>query len=182
MRTRICNTLISLTIITGVPSCTPSAPSVDASQPDIEQSDLSVTAALIGQDRLDQACWETAILPAEYEQNPEASSSQITKDHIDSAPVSDRKSAEQKIIKPQEEVRYRSLCADQKTPEFLSSLQRALAVRDYYQGPITGKLDTPTQAAIKRYQEAKGSRLPTITLETARELGLIAINRNELSS
>ena len=63
------------------------------------------------------------------------------------------------------------------TPEFVSSLQRALSARGYYPGPITGGLDTATKSAVQRYQRDEGLNGKTLTVAAARKLGLIAVPR-----
>lgn len=64
-------------------------------------------------------------------------------------------------------------CPDALTPEFISSVQRALKVRGAYTGPITGALDDNTRAAIRSYQ-LPSFNSDILTLETARSLGLVA--------
>ncbi|MDA5093369.1 peptidoglycan-binding domain-containing protein [Aliiroseovarius sp. KMU-50] len=63
-------------------------------------------------------------------------------------------------------------CPDILTPEFISSVQRALAVRGVYRGPITGVMDAPTRMAIRAFQRPTFNS-EILTLETARTLGLI---------
>lgn len=85
------------------------------------------------------------------------------------------------IVKERRELWFQTPCEDQLTPEFLSSLQRALAARGHYRGATTGKMDTRTLRAIRRYQEPQGLNSAILSLSAARKLGLIAIDRPEES-
>ena len=79
-----------------------------------------------------------------------------------------------------EEVAFRVPCPENLTQDFIASLQRALTARGYYSGPITGKADPNTRAAVQEFQRSNGFNSPILTLETARRLGLapIEISRN----
>lgn len=63
------------------------------------------------------------------------------------------------------------------TPAFIASLQRALAARGAYGGPITGVLDPRTRTAIRRHQAQRGLDSDILALETARTLGLVEVPR-----
>jgi peptidoglycan hydrolase-like protein with peptidoglycan-binding domain len=66
------------------------------------------------------------------------------------------------------------------TPEFISSVQRALEARGYFTGTISGEMDPATTAAVRKYQKERGLESAQISLETARALGLIAVDRSTL--
>jgi len=68
-------------------------------------------------------------------------------------------------------------CRDTLTPELIASLQRALAVRGTYRGPVTGTLDPRTRAAIRRHQAARGQDSDILALDTLRDLGLVPVPR-----
>lgn len=74
-----------------------------------------------------------------------------------------------------EEKAFRVPCPEQLTIELLSSLQRALKVRGYYDGSITGYVDAETQRAVQEFQRDRGFDSPILTLETVTELGLLPI-------
>jgi len=59
------------------------------------------------------------------------------------------------------------------TPDFVASLQRALAARGIYAGVVNGQMDAPTRRAIRRYQKPKGPDSDVLSLATAQELGLV---------
>lgn len=69
---------------------------------------------------------------------------------------------------------YETPCADVQTPEFIASVQRALAARGLYSGPITARMDPRTRAAILRYQSPLGLESDRLSLDSARRLGLVA--------
>jgi len=71
-------------------------------------------------------------------------------------------------------------CADLQTADFIASVQRALNARGLYNGPVTGRMDARTRAAIRRYQAPRGLDSGILSLETARELGLVAVERQDL--
>lgn len=71
-----------------------------------------------------------------------------------------------------EETAFRVPCPETVTSVFVASLQRALQVRDYYTGPITGQPDSATRDAVRAFQRANGFDSPILTLETSQRLGL----------
>jgi hypothetical protein len=82
------------------------------------------------------------------------------------------------VIVTERQVRWiETPCAEVMTPRFVASVQRALAVRGDYRGPVTGTLDPRTRAAIRRHQAARGLDSDILALETARALGLVAVPR-----
>ena len=81
----------------------------------------------------------------------------------------------QDIVQPRRETWLETPCAEQMTPEFIASLQRALAARGFYRGTASGQIDRATRIAIRRYQKDAGLDSSTLSLDTARQLGLVAI-------
>ncbi|MCL1628069.1 peptidoglycan-binding protein [Roseibaca sp. V10] len=71
-----------------------------------------------------------------------------------------------------EETAFRVPCPETVNSVFVASLQRALHVRDYYAGPITGQPDAATRDAVRAFQRDNGFDSPILTLETAQRLGL----------
>ena len=70
-------------------------------------------------------------------------------------------------------------CPDDLPPDFTASLQRALMARGLHDGPVTGRIDGRTRAAIRAYQAARGLDSDILSLESARALGLVALPRPE---
>lgn len=81
----------------------------------------------------------------------------------------------QQIVRERREVWFRTPCLPEMTPEFIASLQRALAARGLYRGEITGVIDGPTRTAIRAYQKPEGLDSGTLSLAAARKLGLAVI-------
>ncbi len=85
-----------------------------------------------------------------------------------------RTETRQQIVSDQSPIWFRTPCDEELTPEFIASLQRALQVRGYYRGVVSGALDGATRRALDAYQTPRGLPSGTLALGTARELGLIA--------
>ncbi|MDF1728943.1 MAG: peptidoglycan-binding domain-containing protein [Sulfitobacter sp.] len=87
-----------------------------------------------------------------------------------------RSETHQQIVTPRVDSWFETPCEEARTPEFLSSLQRALQARGLYAGPVSGTLTEETRAAVQQYQRTNGGPdSPVLALETARALGLIEI-------
>lgn len=83
-----------------------------------------------------------------------------------------RREPQQRIVRPGKELWFETPCPAELTAEYISSLQRALKVRGLHNGPVTGRIDTRTRRAIRRYQEPQGLASGTLSLAAARQLGL----------
>ncbi|MBE1283138.1 MAG: peptidoglycan-binding protein [Rhodobacteraceae bacterium] len=83
----------------------------------------------------------------------------------------------QDIVRERKEIWFRIPCDDVSTPEFVSSVQRALKVRGHYRGAITGEMDARTRAAVRRYQAPQGLDSGILSLAAARKLGLIEVEQ-----
>lgn len=93
---------------------------------------------------------------------------------IQSPPVY-RSETRQVIVKERQTDWFQKVCAADLTPDFVSSVQRALQIRGYYTGPETGRLDTPTRGALRRYQVQEQINLPDpgqLSVEAAKRMGL----------
>ncbi len=78
-----------------------------------------------------------------------------------------------RIVKGGEAMWFRVPCEAEMTPDFIATLQRALAARALYFGPITGEMDAATQGAVRAYQTPRGLLSPVLSYRAAQELGLI---------
>lgn len=87
---------------------------------------------------------------------------------------------QQRIVQERQDLWFESPCPETMTPEFVSSLQRALAVRGYYIGPINGKMGTRTRWAVRAYQREQGLNSATLSTAAARQLGLVTVERDAL--
>ena len=74
-----------------------------------------------------------------------------------------------------EEVAFRVPCPEQMSPTLISSLQRALQARGYFDGTVNGQADLTTRAAVQAFQRDNGFNSPILTLDTAQRLGLVPI-------
>lgn len=128
-------------------------------------------------------CWARETTPAVYEQvmgEVQVVQAEIAEDGTVIRPPIYRKAPVARVVTPRGEMKFEAPCPPYFTPEFIASLQRALAVRGYFHGNVTGALDAPTTAAVKKYQSERGLISGQLSLETARSLGLIAVERSSL--
>jgi hypothetical protein len=79
----------------------------------------------------------------------------------------------QRIVENQQEIWFETPCPDQVTPEFTTSLQRALAARGLYEGPMTGEMDGATRVAIRAFQRESSLDSEILSLAASRKLGLL---------
>lgn len=96
------------------------------------------------------------------------------------SPASYRTVTRQQITRERSEVAFETVCPPVYTVEFVSTLQRALATRGYYAGPITGVMDTATGRAVQDFQRQNGPDSPLLSIETARSIGLVALSQEQL--
>jgi hypothetical protein len=130
------------------------------------------------------SCWGRTVSPAVIEtvtEQVQVQPAQISATgEIQSLPIY-RTDTRQKILAPRTDNWFQTPCADQMTPQFVSTLQRALEARGVYAGAISGQYDQPTRKAMRIYQiSAGGPDSPILALTTARGLGLIAVDRKTL--
>jgi len=88
-------------------------------------------------------------------------------------PASYRTTSQARIVSGGEKMWFASVCETDLTPERIATLQRALAVRGLFLGPVSGKIDAATREAIRTYQSQRGLISPVLSLRAARELGLV---------
>ncbi|APX21389.1 MAG: hypothetical protein CML50_22680 [Rhodobacteraceae bacterium] len=133
----------------------------------------------------DGTCQAREVTPAIYEHvmgEIQVVQAEIAEDGTVVRPPIYRRAPVPKVVKPRGELRFEAPCPEQLTEEFLASVQRALAARDDYSGPVTGRLDAPTRAAIRAYQKERGLDSAQLSIETARSLGLIATPIDEIEA
>lgn len=87
-------------------------------------------------------------------------------------PGSFRTDIRQRIVEERREIWFETPCAAQDDPAFIASVQRALAARGVYRGPISGVMDRRTRNAIREFQEPQGLDSGVLSLAAARLLGL----------
>jgi hypothetical protein len=120
-------------------------------------------------------CWASDVTPAVIQTVTEQV--QVSPEIRDTAgnvttAASFRIETRQKMVQDREEVWFKSPCAEDLTPEFVATLQRALKARGYYLLPLTGAMDAATGAAVRRFQAERGLDSPVLSLAATRELGI----------
>jgi len=124
-------------------------------------------------------CWGKHVSPAVIETVTEQILMQPAEIHADGTvtrPAIYKTETVQRIVRERRETWFETPCAGDQTPEFLASLQRALAVRGLYHGPVSGQMDARTRAAVRRFQKPQGLDSGILSLAAARKLGLVAVD------
>ena len=103
---------------------------------------------------------------------------QVTSDGLIQQPAIYKKEVRQEIVQERRETWFQVPCEADLTPDFVSSLQRALAARGLYSGPITGVMDARTRSAVRRFQAPEGLDSGILSTAAARRLGLVAVERS----
>lgn len=131
-------------------------------------------------------CWDKTTTPAVIETLTETvlitPAQTSTSGTLQSPPVY-RTQTRPQIVVPRQDTWFEMVCPTALTPEFVASLQRALAVRDYYTAPVSARIDTATREAIARYQaetQTSGPAPGALTVAAAQSLGLWAVPRDRL--
>lgn len=124
-------------------------------------------------------CWGRHVSPAVIETVTEQvmlRPAELAADGTVVRPAVYRTETVQKIVQDRQETWFERPCAAVITPEFIASLQRALAARGLYRGAVTGRMDGRTEAAVRRYQKPLGLDSGLLSLAAARRLGLVAVD------
>ncbi|MBM1813739.1 peptidoglycan-binding protein [Sulfitobacter pseudonitzschiae] len=126
------------------------------------------------------SCWGKKTSPAiieTVEREVLLKPAQVTADGVIQQPAVYRRESVQEIVQERVDTWFQVPCAADLTPEFVSSLQRALAARNIYHGPVNGEMTMRTRAAVRRFQAPDGFDSDILTIATARKLGLVAVER-----
>lgn len=129
-------------------------------------------------------CWATDRQPAVIETETvqgEATPAVRAEDGTDQAPATYRSVVRQGTARERATVPFETLCPPAYTPDFVASLQRALAVRGHYQGEVDGSLGPALGRAIQDFQREAGPDSPLLSLAAARDLGLVALSPEEIA-
>ncbi|MGP3697440.1 peptidoglycan-binding domain-containing protein [Rhodobacter sp. NSM] len=70
---------------------------------------------------------------------------------------------------------FRAPCPEEMTADRIATLQRALEVRGFRSGEITGEMDRSTRDGIRKLQAPLGLDSDRLSLDAARYLGLVPI-------
>ena len=126
---------------------------------------------------MEGSCWGKHVTPAELEtvtHQIQLQPAEIRSDGTMSAPAIYKTETSQSITKESRELWFETPCAPELTPEFVSSLQRALKARGHFRGSVTGYIDKKTRSAIRKYQAPQGLDSSILSLAASRKLGLSA--------
>jgi hypothetical protein len=104
----------------------------------------------------------------------------IAPDGTVASPAAYRTVTRQEITRERSEITFETLCPPAYTADFVSSLQRALALRGFYAGPVTGIMDIPTGRAVQDFQRVDGPDSPILSIEAARTLGLAQLTTEQI--
>lgn len=126
------------------------------------------------------SCWGKKTTPAiieTVEREVLLKPAQVTSDGVIQEPAVYRRESIQEIVQERQDSWFQVPCNADLTEEFVSSLQRALAARGVYHGPVTGEMSVRTRNAVRRFQAPEGFDSDILTTATARTLGLVAVAR-----
>lgn len=99
------------------------------------------------------------------------------------SPATFRTVTRQRILRERRAQEFEAVCPSDLTPDLVASLQRALSARGRLDGPVTGRLDGATSAAVRAYQrQGGGPDSAVLSRSAAVELGLVALRRDEFGT
>lgn len=121
-------------------------------------------------------CWARDVTPAVVETVTDevlVQPAQITDEGTLLSPPLYRNETAQRIVSERREIWFETPCELDLTPDFVASLQRALAARGTYTGPITGEMDARTRRAVRAFQAPQGLDSGILSMAAARSMGLV---------
>jgi len=163
-------------LLAGLAACQTPATTPDAPQIPVFGAEAPSWAA-------EGTCWGKDTSPAVVEtitEQVEIQPAEIADDGTVLRPAVFETQTRQAIVQERQDTWFETPCPDLLTPEFIATLQRALLARGLYRGEINGQLDWRTQTAIRRYQRPGGLDSGTLSLASARKLGIVALERDDL--
>lgn len=163
--------------LSGTSACTSSGPDLGAlGEPEVTRlSQVAPPGAEPG------TCWGKNVTPAIIEtvtHQVMLQPAQVMADGTVTQPAVYKTETRQDIVQERKEIWFLTPCPNAMTPEFIASVQRALAARGIYRGGISGEMDAGTRAAVRRFQKPQGLDSGILSLAAARKLGLVALERN----
>lgn len=127
------------------------------------------------------SCWGRTVSPAVFEtvtEQVQVEPAKVNPDGSVAKPPVYRSETHQEMVVARRDNWFETPCPEVLTPEFVATLQRALSARGLYTQEITGTLDDATRAAVQSYQQPTGPDSGVLSLDAARGLGLIAVERD----
>ncbi len=128
------------------------------------------------------ACYGKETSPAVFETVTEHVLIRAARYDADGAldqPAAYRTETRQEMIRDRTDIWFRVPCEADRVEAFVASLQRALKVRGFYHGKITGEVNAATRRAIRKFQQPFGPDSAKLSLDAARKLGLVAVERSD---
>lgn len=141
----------------------------------MERDGTIVTRGEGPEDARPNACYARDVTPAVIETVTEqiiVQPPELGSDGSVRAPALIRTETNQRIVRARTDLWFEVPCEAETSPEFIAALQRALAVRGAYRGPVTGVMDLRTRRAVRDYQRPQGLNSGVLSLAAARMLGL----------
>ncbi|THH37381.1 peptidoglycan-binding protein [Aliishimia ponticola] len=170
-------TIASLLAVLAIAGCTPG----DAPATRETTQKLFTPSGAAPQDAAPGTCWDKTETPARVRSVTEdvlVQPAQMSSEGTVQAPPIYR-SQTHIIVEEDRHIDWVQIaCTTDLTPEFVASVQRALALRNLYDGPDTGVYDDATRAAVARFQTEAGIKTidpGNLTIDGARKLGLWAV-------
>ncbi|NDW47358.1 peptidoglycan-binding protein [Ruegeria sp. PrR005] len=160
--------------LAGLAACSGALPDVEAlAEPEVSRfTEVAPPGAAPG------TCWGKHVTPAIIETVTHQVLMQPAEVQTDGTvlrPAIYKTETRQQIVRERKETWFETPCQQDMTPEFVASVQRALAARGMYRGAVTGEMDNRTRAAIRRFQKPQGLDSGILSLAAARKLGLVAV-------
>ena len=125
------------------------------------------------------ACYGKDVTPAVIEQVTEralVAEAEIGPEGNIIAPAQYEERTSHQVVKGRDEIYFETPCPPRWTPDFIASVQRALATRGIYKGEASGTLDHATRQAIRAFQVQNGLNSGILSTENARALGLVELD------
>lgn len=153
-----------------------------ATRPDVDDEVIITDFTLGPPGARPGACYGKDATPAIIEQVTEkvlVEEAEIGADGTEIRPARYEERTSSRIVEGREEVYFETPCPPRWTPDFIASVQRALAARGLYAGAPSGTLDLATRKAIRTFQIGRGLNSGILSTESARALGLVEIDLGE---
>lgn len=166
---------LSVLALVAVAACAPSVRDLGAlGEPEVTRmTEAAPPGAAPG------TCWGKHVTPAIIETVTHQAllqPAEIRSDGTVTQPAIYKTETLQQIVRERRETWFETPCDAAMTPDFVASVQRALAARGLYLGPANGEMNALTRAAVRRYQAPRGLDSGILSLAAARELGLVAVS------
>ncbi|SDC32564.1 peptidoglycan-binding domain-containing protein [Ruegeria marina] len=160
--------------LAGLAACSGALPDVEA----LAEPEVSRFTAVAPPGAAPGTCWGKHVTPAVIETVTHQVLMQPAEVHSDGRvlrPAIYKTETRQAIVRERKETWFETPCQQDMTPDFIASVQRALAARGMYRGSVSGEMDSRTRAAIRRYQKPQGLDSGILSLAAARKLGLVSV-------